>query len=203
MDLGSLYNISKTQNTTLTTGFSYYYSTNGTDWTWGILIGQTFDPTVSARYIKFVSLAPQGVPYMEVKEAQLWQKTPATGIHTSGDTQITDNSLYQRQTFTPTYTKPANTNITFKFRTSTDHITWTSWTASQTVGSGSPLDITSLVTSKTGDPGSETFYKYIQAETTLTSADGTSTPTLSDYTIGYHTNVKPNAPTAQSVTIGS
>jgi len=125
------------------------------------------------------------------------------GIITSAATQITDTNLYQWQMFTPTYTTPSNTSINFNLRTSTDGATWTDWTADQTVSSGSPLDITSLVTSSTGDPGSETFYKYIQVKSTLTSTDGVSTPTLSDYTIGYHTNVKPNKPTAQSVTIGS
>jgi len=52
-------------------------------------------------------------------------------------------------------------------------------------------------------PESETFYKYIQVETTLTSTDGVSTPTLSDYTVGYHTNVAPSKPTAGTVIIGN
>jgi hypothetical protein len=59
-----------------------------------------------------------------------------------------------------------------------------------------------LVTSKTGSPGSETFYKYLQVETILTSTDGSATPTLSDYTINYHTNVKPDKPVAQTAVIG-
>ncbi len=133
-----------------------------------------------------------------------WQLigVPSEATHTSATTQITDTNLYQWQTFSPTYTEPANTDISFKFRTSTDSTNWTAWTASQTVASGGSLDMTGLVTSSTGAPGSETFYKYIQVETTLVSTDGIATPTLSDYTIGYHTNVAPDAPTPGSVTIG-
>jgi len=155
---------------------------------------------VSARYVRFFQATPYPHQYMELK---LFVPFDATATHTSAATQITDTNFYQWQTFSPTYTEPANTDISFKFRTSTDSSTWTAWTASQTVASGGSLDITDSVTSSTGDPGSETFYKYIQVESTLTSSDGVSTPTLSDYTIGYHTNVKPASPTPGSVTIGS
>jgi hypothetical protein len=123
------------------------------------------------------------------------------GVHTSAATQITNANLYQWQTFTATYDKPSNTNVSFRFRTSTDAASWTSWTASQTPASTVPLDISALVTSSTGPPGGETFYKYLQVETTLTSTDGVSTPTLNDYSIGYHTNVAPSKPTAVTATM--
>jgi len=153
-------------------------------------------PIVSARYILFHQMEDGCL-----SEVSLWG--PGIAVHTSAATQITDTNFYRWQTFSPTYTEPANTDISFKFRTSTDSTNWTAWSASQTVASGGSLDITELVTSSTGDPGSETFYKYIQVETTFTNSDGISTPTLSDYTIGYHTNVVPDAPTPGSVTIGS
>lgn len=155
--------------------------------------------------VRFKSLDPLGSPWpgwtAPIHEFQVYTSS-ASATHTSAASQITNTNLYQWQTFTPTYTEPANTDISFKFRTSTNAIDWTAWTASQTVASGGSLDLTSLVTSKTGDPGSETFYKYIQVETTLTSTDGVSTPTLSDYTIGYHTNVAPNTPTAMTAVVG-
>ena len=111
--------------------------------------------------------------------------TPTSFIstHTSGSTQITDDNLNQWQTFTVNYTKPTNTNVQFRFRTSIDASTWTSWTAYQTPVSGSSLDISSLVTSESG--GNK--YKYFQVETKLTSTDGVSTPSVADYTIAYST----------------
>ena len=59
------------------------------------------------------------------------------------------------------------------------------------------------VTSREGELGGEDFHKYLQVKTRLTSTDGVSTPTLSDYTIGYHTNVPPDKPTAGEVVIGN
>ncbi len=199
------------------TGINVYSSTNGTDWTKQndtIILSLPApgkystdrDVLVETDALYFRIEEPNGAPYevgVDVWELDLYQAGSATATHTSAATQITDTNFYQWQTFSPTYTEPANTDISFKFRTSTDSTNWTAWTASQTVASGGSLDISGLVTSSTGDPGSETFYKYIQVETTLVSTDGIATPTLSDYTIGYHTNVKPTTPTPGSVTIGS
>ncbi len=128
----------------------------------------------------------------------------ATATHTSGSTQLNGGTdFYEWQTFTPTYTKPANTNVQYRFRSSTNSTDWTSWTDYQTPSSGSPLDITSLVTSRTGPTDSPTLYKYLQVETKLTSTDGNSNPTLSDYSIGYHTNRPPDKPVAGTVIIGN
>lgn len=139
--------------------------------------------------------------------AQTWPSGSAylpLGVHTSGSTQLNGgNDFFEWQTFTSTYTKPANTNVQFRFRSSTNSTDWGSWTDYQTPASGSPLDITSLVTSRTGPTESPTFYKYLQVETKLTSTDGVSTPTLSDYSIGYHTNRPPNKPVAGTVIIGN
>ncbi|OIP05334.1 hypothetical protein AUK14_01840 [Candidatus Berkelbacteria bacterium CG2_30_39_44] len=38
---------------------------------------------------------------------------------------------------------------------------------------------------------------YLQVQSRLTTTDGVSTPTLSDYTASYHTNKAPNTPTPQ------
>lgn len=214
MDLGSTYSLTKISITPDSPACAIYVSTNNVDWTTLLNVAGCLDIygvkeaefTGDYRYVKVMIGGPKGPtedPYpVYLKEVDVW-RGGTSGTHTSAATQITDTNFYQWQTFSPTYTEPANTDISFKFRTSTDSSTWTAWTASQTVASGGSLDITELVTSSTGDPGSETFYKYIQVETTLSNTDSASTPVLSDYTIGYHTNVVPDAPTTGSVTIGS
>jgi len=190
---------------------AWQISINGTDWTnlttflnGGSTCGYGFDDTTifseqTFRYFRIlinVNREGYGISGFKVYEPSL-----ATATHISAPMQITDPNLYQWQTFTPTYTKPANTDVKFRFRTSTDATNWTDWSNYQTPASGSSLDLTSIVTSKTGPPGSETFYKYLQVETTLSNTDGTSTPTVDSYTIGYHTNRKPNKPIAQTAVI--
>jgi len=129
---------------------------------------------------------------------------PSSATHTTGATQISGGDSYWGwQTFTPTYTKPTNTNIQFRFRSSTDGSNWTGWSDAQTPNSGSSLDISALVTNRTGDTDNPTYYKYLQIETTLSSTDGVSTPTLDDYSIGYHTNAAPSKPTGLTAVIGN
>jgi hypothetical protein len=205
VDLGTSQPISSVMYRRFSANWAYYpssyYSVDGTTFT--LFPQNPLSAPVSVRYIKidtFTGSQPSGC-VANLSDIKIIG--PATATHTSAADQITNANLYQWQTFTPTYSKPTNTDVSFRFKTSTDGASWGSWTASQTPASGSHLDISSLVTSKTGSPGSETFYKYIQVETTLTSTDGVSTPTLSDYTIDYHTNVKPNKPTAQTAVIGN
>jgi len=168
--------------------------------------GTFFSGSRTFRYIKAtaaVVVSYEGYDsYARLNEILVYQ-TPNFATHTSAATQITHNDLYQWQTFTPTYTAPANTTVSFRLRTSTDSSNWTDWTAYQTPASAEALDISSLVTASTGDAGSETFYKYIQVETKLTSSDGVSTPTVDSYSIGYHTNVPPNKPTGATATVGN
>ena len=68
---------------------------------------------------------------------------------------------------TATETEPANTDILYYTRTSDDGVEWNAW--SQVVG---------------GTIGSSAL-RYIQVKVTLTTSDGVSTPTLSDFTITY------------------
>ncbi len=118
------------------------------------------------------------------------------GTHTTAPTQIdgqegsADKTLIEWETFTPTQTTPANTSISYEFRTSANGTDWTSWSAPQTY-SGSPLDLTNL-----------TPNRYLQVRSTLTTSDALSTPRIDDYTIKFHNNQKPNKPTAQTVIIG-
>jgi type II secretory pathway pseudopilin PulG len=92
--------------------------------------------------------------------------------------------------FSDTKSTPANTSVTYQYRTSTNGTDWTSWVAS--------ID---LVTSRSGDDSnSPNIYRYLQVETTLTNTDGASTPTVSSYNIDYHTEIKPSQPSAQTAT---
>ena len=190
-------------------GFMFVYgSNNGSDWTVikdSLAPGTTeytFPAYQDYRYVRVLpnmSCGPNTCS-MKLYEFEIYGDTPASATHTSGATQIDGTAnIFEWQTFTPTYTEPANTDISFKLRTSTDGATWTAWSASQTPASGTPLDISALVTSISGNDK----YRYIQVETTFSNTDGASTPTLLDYSIGYHINIKPDKPVAQSVTIGS
>ncbi|OQA52093.1 MAG: F5/8 type C domain protein [candidate division WS2 bacterium ADurb.Bin280] len=220
IDLGQNYNLKKISVFTSCAAIyngEFYYSTDETNWTLlGFHLGCSDTPAitegiidVNARFIRYVPFAPvpdcPGAPscgFVNFNELSLY--IPATATHTTGSTQLNGGSdFFEWQTFTPTYTKPANTNVQFRFRSSTNSTDWTIWTDYQTPSSGSPLDITSLVTSRTGPTDSPTFYKYLQVETKLTSTDGTSNPTLSEYSIGYHTNRPPDKPVAGTVIIGN
>ena len=215
IDLGQEYMISKSRalsGNKLGTWMNiiYSYSLNGADFTLPAdcipLVGGWSECTMnaSARYLK-IDFAPQDPDLADDGYLYEFQaiEAGATAVHTTAATQITNTNLYQWQTFSPAYTEPENTDVKFRFRSSINSTDWTEWSDYQTPASGGSLDLTSIVTSKTGDPGSETFYKYIQVETTLTNTDGASTPTLDSYEIGYHSNVKPTTPTPGSVTIGS
>jgi len=124
---------------------------------------------------------------LEIREVQILSN--ATGTLATGATQIDGGeNFWSWEGFTPTDSEPANTSIDYRYRTSTDGADWTAWTAD--FGS---------VTSRTGDDSdSPDLYRYLQVEATLANTDGVSTPTIEQYDIGYHTEVKPSKPTAQT-----
>ncbi|MCX6809803.1 MAG: hypothetical protein NTZ65_03605 [Candidatus Berkelbacteria bacterium] len=135
---------------------------------------------------------------MSIRELTDYSGVSAT--HTSASTQIDGGAnFWQWQTFTPTQTvTPGTTAVTYRFRSSVNGTDWTDpWSAVQTPTSGNALDISGLVTSRSG----ETKYRYLQVETTLSNTDGASTPTVDSYSVGYHTEVKPNKPVAQTAVI--
>jgi len=73
---------------------------------------------------------------------------------------------------------PANTSVITETRTSSDGQSWSSWEA---------LSGTDIQSSKN---------RYIQVKFTLSSTDGTSTPTINDFTISYNSEDNdPNNPT--------
>lgn len=95
------------------------------------------------------------------------------GSHVSAATQLDGTASFTGwTTFVPNGTIPANTSINFRFRTSNDHVTWTSWSASTPYAAS--IDLSGL-----------DQRRYLQVETTLANTDGTSTPTLNDYTANY------------------
>ncbi|MFH1909582.1 MAG: hypothetical protein ABIJ72_00070 [bacterium] len=116
----------------------------------------------------------------------------ASAVHTTGNTQIDGGvNFWQWESSTPAQSTPANTSITYRYRTSTNGSDWTAWVAN--IGS---------VTSRTGDDSNNpTKYRYLQVEATLANTDGASAPAIDQYDIGYHTNQKPNKPTAQTAVI--
>ncbi len=172
------------------------YSTNGTDWTQptpfdlqGVgappLVETTFTP-FQARYIRLEMAG------LFIRETEFYS-SGAIATHTTGATQIDGGeNFWEWQTFTDSKTTPANTSVSYRFRTSTNDTDWTGWVGS--IGA---------VTSRTGDPSTPIKYRYLQIEATLSNTDGVSTPTINSYSIGYHTNRPPNKPVAGTAIIGN
>ncbi len=113
--------------------------------------------------------------------------TSMNATHTTAPTQIDgqegdeNKTLIEWISFEPTATVPTNTSVSYEFRVSDDAENWTEWTS----------DFASLENRR-----------YLQVRATLTSNDGVSTPRIDDYTIKFHNNLPPNAPTAETVIIG-
>lgn len=146
---------------------------------------------VELRYFELVPIWDFPMEHIFTNEFEVYE-SGASAIHTTGATQIDGGeNFWQWESFTPTQSIPANTSITYRYRSSTNGIDWTSWVGA--IGS---------VTSRSGDDSNNpTKYRYLQIEATLRNTDGASTPTIDSYTIGYHTNQKPNKPTAQTAVI--
>ncbi|MDP1884079.1 MAG: LamG-like jellyroll fold domain-containing protein, partial [Candidatus Moranbacteria bacterium] len=116
--------------------------------------------------------------------------TASQGTLTSStyDTTVTGSSLSSLHW---SETLPANTDILFQLRTSSDGTTWGPWCGPD---AGAGCDSDAYFTDPTGE--SETIDdtqkdhlddRYFQYQATLISTDGTSTPTLSDVTVSYAT----------------
>jgi hypothetical protein len=182
-------------------------SANGIDWTTvqnrsvpiGVDVVPAAHTSIATRYVRITSNyfgldpTPDGDgyrPYFGIGVLKLWEPS-VTSTHTTGATQIDGGAnFWSWDGFTPTQTVPANTSVTYRYRTSTDGATWTAWVAA--IGS---------VTSRTGDDDNNpTLYRYLQVEATLSNTDGASTPTIDSYDIDYHTEVKPTAPSAETAT---
>ena len=110
----------------------------------------------------------------------------ATGMSTHKATVDGGVNFWEWESFSDTKTVPANTAVNYRYRTSADGVSWTSWVSS-----------IASVTSRVGN----TKYRYLQIEATLTNTDGASTPSVDSYSVQYHTDVKPNKPTAATAVV--
>ena len=219
VDLGSNKNLSRFASSTesgVMAIVNYYYSTD--DIAYSVLtpgncslsltypVCEWAGTPVQARYFKFVGSGDDGDPKVDDEGAQLYELflyEIASATHTSSPTQIGDVSsdpgryVVEYNGFDTTETEPANTAIDYRFQlvnssgVSTDG--WTAWA----LGDVADLATTypsQLTLSQTKIDAGET---YLQVQSRLTTTDGVSTPTLSDYTASYHTNKAPNTPTPQ------
>ena len=156
-----------------------------------------------ARYIELLSVVDEpNLMDIDIFDLGLYEAR-MSATHTSSPTQIGDVSsdpgryVVEYNGFDTTETEPANTAIDYRFQlvnssgVSTDG--WTAWA----LGDVADLATTypsQLTLSQTKIDAGET---YLQVQSRLTTTDGVSTPTLSDYTASYHTNKAPNTPTPQ------
>ena len=214
IDLGQQYdNISKNRayvHCLGAAGSKIYYSLNGTDWVdsgnsficGGPPDWDEFITNFSARYIRVYTGYLNPAEFFILSELEFYFQ-PLIATHTSSPTQIGDVSsdpgryVVEYNGFDTTETEPANTAIDYRFQlvnssgVSTDG--WTAWA----LGDVADLATTypsQLTLSQTKIDAGET---YLQVQSRLTTTDGVSTPTLSDYTASYHTNKAPNTPTPQ------
>jgi len=220
IDLGSIMNISRIVTKYTLGNYPSWYaeldvsvSSDGSSWS-PFLTWDNFpdDSTIvhnnvgNARYIRAFSANNPlcdgplaGTCYAKLYEFEVYSNHGAA-THTSSATQIDGSEGATKQfisweTFTPTYTKLANTNVQYRLRTSANSSDWTAWSSYQTPATTVPLDISAIVDSASG------ANKYLQVETTLSNTDGVSTPTVDSYSVQYHTDVKPNKPTAATAVV--
>lgn len=167
----------------------FYFSDNGTDWTQTSITQNegshcsgpvTRSSFFSGRYIKVLSPADIN-PSCTWGSFNIFQQSATETISIDGG-----ENFWDWETFTDTKTVPANTSVTYRYRSSANGSSWNAWHSS--FGD---------VESRSGD----TKYRYLQVEATLSNTDGTSTPTIDSYSIDYHTELKPTAPTAQSAVV--
>lgn len=189
-DIDVLYSTDDISYSMLTTGFTTpppypsigYYEVN-------------LGTPVVARYWKIVMhmrwWGSDATADMTLNEVELYQANPSA-VHTTAPTQIDgEANFWSWGSFSPTQNVPANTSVTYRFRSSADGTTWNPWHA--TIGA---------VESRSGnDSNNPTLYRFLQVEATLSNTDGASTPTIDSYSIGYHTNQKPNKPTAMTAVV--
>jgi hypothetical protein len=116
--------------------------------------------------------------------AEIKAYSPGKGTHKA--LVYGGENFWEWEAVTDTKDTPANTAVSYRYRTSTNGTSWTAWTSD--FGS---------VTSRDG----ETKYPYLQIEATLESLDGIATPRIDEYDIDYHTEVKPSAPSAQTAVV--
>ncbi|TSC93041.1 MAG: hypothetical protein CEN89_281 [Candidatus Berkelbacteria bacterium Licking1014_7] len=163
----------------------------------------TFSPTISARYIRIrkpEEICMPGSCGGTLHNFLLYQGGIAT--HTSASTQIGSTGdaaryVVEYQGFDINETEPANTTIDYRFQlvnsSGVSTSGWTAWASGDVANLIISYPNQLTITQAKKDAG-ET---YLQVQSRLTSTDGVSTPTLSDYTVNYHTNKPPNTPVGE------
>ncbi|TSC92428.1 MAG: hypothetical protein CEN89_710 [Candidatus Berkelbacteria bacterium Licking1014_7] len=148
-----------------------------------------FTFSVSGTKIRFSNISPLDI--MDLFEAEIYADANE-GTHTSAPTQIgatgdAGRTVVEYQGFGTTEIEPANTSIDYRFQlvnssgTSTNG--WTAWTTGDVANLTTTYPDQLTITQAKIDVG-ET---YLQVQSKLTSTDGVSTPTFSDYTVNYKT----------------
>ena len=182
IDLGSTYTISKLRTLqTAVAGYAAQLSINGTDFTTLCNAGNQspswnecpLSPVQPARYIRLSGgvCGFAGCGGM-VRELEAY-KAGVFATHTSASTQLDGTSTFQHwDSFVPDATIPANSSIAFRFRTSPDSTTWSSWSVS--IPYAASISLSGL-----------SQQRYLQVESTLTSTDGVANPALHAYTANY------------------
>lgn len=101
----------------------------------------------------------------------------STGTYISEPIDVSQASNWV--SFVANKTTPANTSVVYETRSSTDASSWSAWEAVSGTTIASPAQ------------------RYIEVKITLSTSDGVSTPTVSDYTITYNnSDTLPGNPTA-------
>jgi len=101
------------------------------------------------------------------------------GTHTSVATQIdAGTNISSWDELNSSETKPENTTISYRARSSDNGSNWTSWYGPWQASS--PINISSVPAKR-----------YLQIESTLSTTDNTTTPILHDYTITWTTGTSP------------
>lgn len=154
------------------------FSTDNINWA-SITYLMQGDNTFAASDVRYVRIQDtcNYTPYCDIDEITLYSSSK-TARHISTATQLdNENENASWTTFQPSASIPANTSVAFRFRSSTDSSTWSSWTAS-TAYAGS-INIGTLL------GNTDKQKRYLQVETTLANTDGSSTPTLTSYRANY------------------
>ena len=152
--------------------------------------------TIIASHLDFMAI-DFGILY----ELEVYSK-PTTATHTSAAGQIGVTGESGRYVadflnFTTSENEMDNSDIRYRFRKTNADGSWTGdWTDYiDHTGSAINLQNYSQLTISTDDVSNGRT--YLQVETKFTRTDVAAAPTISDYSISYHTNKKPNKPTGQ------
>lgn len=127
---------------------------------------------------------------------------PLTATHTSASTQIgatgeTDRQVVAYESFAPTETEPASSDITYRFRRTNQAGSWTGNWTDYVDYTGTAIDLTTYSTLAITQTDVDEGKTYLQVETKFVRTDVSADPVVSDYTVNYHTNKAPSAPTPQ------